>query len=115
MTSGGTGTSRASPSLSRVVRNVRARVQHAPRIPREGVVFRGPPDRADPCSHVMCIAKAYETQTTILYRMILVALPTVRYIPVKNGSFPSCIARTPKIILASMTDLKRIAEERRRL
>lgn len=34
----------------RVVRNVRARWQHAARIPREGVVFRGPPDMSGPCS-----------------------------------------------------------------
>ena len=38
------------PGWRRVVRNVRARVQHAPRIHREAIVFRGPPDRADPCS-----------------------------------------------------------------
>ena len=29
---------------------MRARVQHAPRIRREAILFRGPPDRADPCS-----------------------------------------------------------------
>ena len=33
-----------------MVEHVRARVQHAPRIRREAIVFRGPPDRADPCS-----------------------------------------------------------------
>ena len=48
-----------------MVRDVRARLQHAPRIRREAIVFRGPPDRSGPMlSTLLYSAKAYETRTT---------------------------------------------------
>ena len=48
-----------------MVRDVRARLQHVPRIRREAIVFRGPPDRSGPMlSTLLCSAKAYETRTT---------------------------------------------------
>jgi len=57
---------RSPPGWCRVVRNVRARVQHAPRIHREAVVFRGPPDMSGPVlSTSMCAAKAYETRAAL--------------------------------------------------
>jgi hypothetical protein len=49
---------------SRAVRNVRTRVQHAPRIPPWGVLFHGPPDkRGTRVQRLMRTEQAYETRS----------------------------------------------------
>lgn len=61
-----------------MVRDVRARLQHVPRIRREAIVFRGPPDRTDPCSAHHCASRRLTRpeRRGQCYRQLLKMSPT---------------------------------------